>query len=178
MVKERIPHYLEQSISDTFEKTFSQTPEVLSCDSISKIEEECVISSIGFTGLLEGSCSMSFPESSACKLVGRMLGEETSEFTSEVMDGIGEILNMIIGGVKMRAREADCFFDIGCPTYFKGSRMVILTGVQKAHMVTRNFNLGDIVFAISLMFKEVKSQENKDKLKQDALALLKQLESQ
>lgn len=159
MEEETLNKYLRQSVEEAFLKLFGSAPEILYFDNFDELEESCIISSIGFTGGLEGNCSASFPESSACQLVGKMLGQEIDEFSIDVMDGIGEIVNMIIGGVKLRMEDPKFSFEISIPTCVKGSRMVILTDIKKTHMVGCNFKMEDIVFALSVVYKvkEVKS---------------------
>ena len=56
---------------------------------------------ISLFGDLDGTCAMSFPESTAIKVIGRMMMDENlSEMDEEVQDGLGEITNLTAGGGK------------------------------------------------------------------------------
>ncbi len=175
MNEETMLNYLVESVNEAFIKSFNYPPEDLYFDNFDEIEEECVISSISFKGLLEGSCSISLPESSACGLVEKMLGCEIPEMSFDIIDGVGEMLNMIIGGIKMQLKDPKYYFDISVPTCVKGSRMVVLSSIKGAFTIIHNFKIDKIVFAVSLIYKINSSDGEKEKLKQQALDRLKNL---
>ncbi len=68
---------LEDSIKAAFTTTVSFDPEIV--DEIGTPDEECIISSIGFTGTIEGTFSICLPDTSACKIVSKMLAMEIDE---------------------------------------------------------------------------------------------------
>ncbi len=55
---------------------------------------------IGITGSGTGGVVLSFPEDVACKVVGRMLDEHIAEVDQDVVDGVGELVNIITGNAK------------------------------------------------------------------------------
>jgi len=173
-----IKTYLVEAVRDAFNKTLSEYPEDLYSEDFNEIEEECVISSVSFKGLLEGSCTLALPASCACALVSRMMEvDRIDEITYDVIDGVGEIVNMIIGGVKMMIDDPKYYFDISVPTCVKGSRMIVLTGVKEACSVSRSFKVDDVCFAVSLLYIVKSSEDEKEKIKQAALDKLKMLKS-
>jgi CheY-specific phosphatase CheX len=153
MTAEQMTTLLSESIDATFQTTFQEIPEIHYFDNFNETEEECVISSIGFTGTIEGSCAICLPDSSACKLVSRMVNQNITEISADIIDGIGEIVNIILGGIKMKLHGTDHDFTISVPSYIKGSRMVILTDIKKTVTINRSYKFKDIVFAISMMYK-------------------------
>ena len=61
-----------------------------------------IIVSIGLTGDYSGAMSMYLSEELAFNMAGWMMEEEYNELNSEVCECIGEVINMIAGGLKNR----------------------------------------------------------------------------
>jgi CheY-specific phosphatase CheX len=162
------------SVEETFMTTFNECPEIIYFDNFNDMEEECVISSIGFNGTLEGTCAMCLPDSSACKLVSRMMNQEVSEVSAEIVDGIGELVNIVLGGIKMKLEGTEFAFNISVPSCIKGSRMVILSDIKKTVTISLKYKFADALFAISLMYK-IKPKDDGDAKKKLALERLKNL---
>jgi len=59
-----------------------------------------VSSIIGMTGLVEGSCVLSFQSETAIKVVKSFTGMEFTIEDDDFTDAIGELANMIAGGAK------------------------------------------------------------------------------
>jgi chemotaxis protein CheX len=55
---------------------------------------------IGVHGKVSGFVSVNLPERAAVHAVSSLLGEKFTELNAQVVDGVGEIANMITGGVK------------------------------------------------------------------------------
>jgi len=55
---------------------------------------------IGFSGEAQGSISLSFPESTALKLVSVLFGTTMEKVDMEVADAIGELANIVAGNAK------------------------------------------------------------------------------
>lgn len=175
MQADQMEKLLKEAVEETFKTTLNAFAEPLYFDTFNEIEEECVISSIGFAGTLEGSCAICLPDSSACRLVSRMLNQKIDTISSEIVDGIGEITNIILGGIKMKLQGTEFDFNLSVPSYIKGSRMVILSDIKKIVSINKNYKIDDIVLAISLMYK-VKPKDDDAKLKkQKALEMLMKL---
>ncbi|MCJ8329430.1 MAG: chemotaxis protein CheX [Lentisphaeria bacterium] len=56
-----------------------------------------LIGILGLSGTLKGACILSMPTETGMQCVSRFIGEEISEVNSELLDGFGEILNIIAG---------------------------------------------------------------------------------
>ena len=153
MTAEQMTALLTESIDSTFLTTLNEYPEVFYFDNFNETDEECVISSIGFTGTIEGSCSICLPDSSACRLVSKMINQNINEISADIIDGIGELVNIILGGIKMKLHGTEHDFTISVPSYIKGSRMVILTDIKKTVTINKSYKFKDVVFAISMMYK-------------------------
>ncbi|MGA1862418.1 chemotaxis protein CheX [Deferribacter thermophilus] len=108
---------------------------------------------IGLTGQAIGSVVISFPESLALKVVSKFIGEEKSEIDDDVVDAVGELINMIAGGAKKIFTDKGLKFKISIPN--------VVTG--KGHKIKRPSNVPCIAvifevdkefFAIEVSLKE------------------------
>lgn len=76
---------------------------------------------MGLSGTASGTVVVSFSKKLACVLVSKMLGEpESPELTSDVCDGVGEIINMISGQAKSMLAQTKYHFNIAIPTVVSG----------------------------------------------------------
>ncbi len=141
---------LEHSINDAFTTTLSLSPE--------PSDEEFqdgggVVSSIGFTGSIEGNLVMSFSDESACAVVSKMIGMELGEVDSDVCDGVGEVVNMVIGGIKMKIAEKNYTFEIGIPTTVTGQALKISSTSETLTKINYNFICENIKFSVVFLYK-------------------------
>ena len=161
-LSEHLSKLLEESVSDAFPATISLVPKQIENEVI--LDDECIISSIGFIGSIEGSIAICLPNSSACQIVSRMIHSTLDDANREVIDGIAEQINMIAGGVKMKLmKETEHSFEISIPTTIKGNRMVILSDFSNTHRISFHYCFEDIVFSLSLIYK---LREDKNELEQ------------
>lgn len=83
---------------------------------------------IGFSGEIVGSVVLSFQMEAACKLVSALVGMEVEPESSDFIDAVGELANMIAGSAKKDlGRKAN----IAVPTVIIGKNHLVgrLTGV-------------------------------------------------
>ena len=158
-LNELLNKYLTESVDDALKATIELTPQKV--DKAIMSEEECIISSIGFTGTIDGSFSICLSCSSAKKIVSKMLQMEIVDMNDDIIDGIAEQINMIAGGVKMKLAKGEHDFEISIPTTIKGNRMVILSDFSQTDMITLNYDFDNILFSVSMIYKLHKSKEEK-----------------
>ncbi len=175
MQEDQMKKLLTASVEETFMTTFNSCPEIIYFDNFNDMEEECVISSIGFNGTLEGTCALCLPDSSACALVSRMINQKVTEVSVDIIDGIGEIVNIILGGVKMKLEGTEHAFNISVPSCIKGSRMVILSDIKKTISINVRYKFEDVLFVISFMYKVKPKSDDADAKKKLALERLRNL---
>jgi chemotaxis protein CheX len=60
---------------------------------------------IGLAGQTTGAVVLSFPRETAMAVVGRMAGKTYLGLTNEVLDGVGELVNIIAGNAKKYLEE-------------------------------------------------------------------------
>ncbi|MDY6820419.1 MAG: chemotaxis protein CheX [Deferribacterota bacterium] len=81
---------------------------------------------IGLAGDIKGSVIISLPENLALKIVSNFLGEEKKTLDYEVVDGVGEILNMIAGGAKkIFGEKLGTRFKISIPSLIIGKGHIV-----------------------------------------------------
>lgn len=76
---------------------------------------------IGVHGRVSGFLTVNMAEKTAIKLVEGLLGEKYGSLTSQVVDGAGEITNIIVGGIKSAlAGSTWAFSNITVPSVIIG----------------------------------------------------------
>lgn len=114
---------------------------------------------IGIAGDLAGSVVISLPEELALRIVSNFLGEEKKVLDHEVIDGIGEILNMIAGGAKkIFSDRHKVRFKISVPSVIVGKNHSI-NRPSDLKFIGINFSVDKRIFSIEISIKE----ENNDK---------------
>lgn len=79
-------------------------------------QDQSVVATIGFAGSIEASLVMIVSDRVACGLVSSMLSTEIESVVPEVLDGVGEILNMVAGAAKRKGDLAAFHFDYCIPS--------------------------------------------------------------
>ncbi len=79
---------------------------------------------IGLGGEATGAVVLNFPEAVAIAVVGKFVGEDFSSITSSVVDGVGELTNIIAGDAKNRLTQKGYKFDIGLPKIVTGRNYI------------------------------------------------------
>lgn len=75
---------------------------------------------IGLGGEATGAVVLNFPEQVAIAAVSKFVGEEATTITSNVVDGVGELTNIIAGDAKNRLVQKGYKFEIGLPKIVTG----------------------------------------------------------
>lgn len=88
---------------------------------------------IGLAGGLKGLLAIHCPGDVARGVTGAMLGMDVEELDEDVKDAIGEVANMIAGGIKVSLAEHDRDVELAIPTTVIGTsiRTSGLAGASK-----------------------------------------------
>ncbi len=97
---------------------------------------------IGLTGEARGAVVISMKKSLALKLTGVLTGSEHSDLDDEVVDAIGEIINIIAGNAK-RGLEESFRLVISLPTIVRGKGHAILWPNDQARIICIPFKIFD-----------------------------------
>lgn len=76
---------------------------------------------IGVHGAVSGFVTINMPKSLAIQSVAGLLGEEHDRISSQVVDGAGEVTNIVVGGIKSNLSKTDwAFTNITVPSVIVG----------------------------------------------------------
>jgi len=75
---------------------------------------------IGLGGNISASIMVHFEQESALRVTSSMLGMEYKEIDSDVIDAVGEMTNMIAGGIKTELAGIGIELDLGLPIVVTG----------------------------------------------------------
>jgi len=108
---------------------------------------------IGLAGQASGFVVISMTDTLALKVVENFLGEKKTEIDDDVMDAIGEILNMIAGGAKQVFSKTGIKFKISIPNVIVGKNHTV--GKQRnVKSIGMTFSVGDDTFVIEVALNE------------------------
>ncbi|MCD4782172.1 MAG: chemotaxis protein CheX [Candidatus Omnitrophica bacterium] len=155
-IQDQVYNAIRDSVANTLETTLSLSPELLQQDgSGAAIAQDDVIAScIDLEGGINGKLCVSFDNNSACRIVSKMLGMDIEEINNDVYDGVGEILNMIAGGMKMSLAKTDVGVNIGLPV--KSDRASVREDIKQDESISINEEFRcpeDISFSVILKYK-------------------------
>lgn len=124
------------------------TPVLLS-DAIHKFDVSGVI---GLSGEAQGVIALSFPKHMALKIVGALLRTDEEIEQDDMVDGIGEIANIVAGLAKQDL--GDFKFSISLPNVVIGTnhKIAVQSGVP-AVMIPITTEYGDFAIEVSLKTK-------------------------
>lgn len=108
---------------------------------------------IGLAGQAVGSVVISLPEELALEVVSKFLGETKTNIDDDVVDGVGELVNMIAGSTKKVFSEKGLRFKISIPNVIvgKGHRIKRPSSVPCLGVF---FKAGNSTFVVEVALKE------------------------
>ncbi len=75
---------------------------------------------IGMGGVASGAVVLNLSVETALQAVGKFVGEEYTEVNGDIIDGVGELINIVAGDAKNRLVKNGYAFDIGLPKIIVG----------------------------------------------------------
>jgi len=78
-----------------------------------------IIGVIGLSGTAQGTVALKLPVQTALKIIGRMVGTDFKSVDSSIIDGIGELVNIIAGNAK--AKFTGHKISVSLPTVVRGN---------------------------------------------------------
>lgn len=102
----------------------------------SKPTLRCQISAmIGLTGGFSAMLSIHCPKAVGLAISGAMLDMEIEEIDADVKDALGEIANMVAGGLKERFATEDIDLELAIPTAISGESYTIASPTRSKQMI-------------------------------------------
>jgi chemotaxis protein CheX len=113
--------------------------------------EQNLSSLIGLAGDLKGILGIHCPSTVALGITSAMLGMEVTELGEDVKDAIGEIANMVAGGLKVALASHDKKIELAIPTTVIG-KAIRTSGLSRATRVIVPFSSPIGRFCVELRF--------------------------
>jgi chemotaxis protein CheX len=111
---------LERAIKEITTTMFNCESELISPDKV-EIVPPGLSAIVGFGGRISGFIAIHLSPRSACTLAANMLGMTFDEMDDIVADAMGEMVNMLAGGVKKFASQDEDLFKISVPSIVYGN---------------------------------------------------------
>jgi chemotaxis protein CheX len=81
---------------------------------------------IGLSGPVRGTVALSFPDTTALAMVGRMTGLPEAELADSLGDGLAELVNIVAGGAKAKLNSGSgAVTDLSLPTVVRGQSYTV-----------------------------------------------------
>jgi chemotaxis protein CheX len=141
--------YLDQTVEEVFGLMLGV--KVVSVDEAPVVDAnaETLTAVIGLAGALSGACSVQAGAEAAMKMTACLLGMEIQTVDDGVLDGLGEISNMLAGGWKSKipALSAECLLSV--PTVVSGTQYAVHRQTP-AFCMERNYRMDAHVFTVRI----------------------------
>jgi len=156
MKAENVNPFIE-SVADVFTNMLDSTVEtgtpVIDADETGTPD---IIGVIGLSGTAQGIVALRLPVKTALTMVGRMVGAEFRTVDSSIIDGVGELVNIIAGSAKAKFTGQN--LSLSLPSGVRGS-IYKLSNLGNTLWLTVPFKspLGE--FSLSVCLKPVAATE-------------------
>lgn len=111
-----------------------------------------ILALLGLTGTYSGVMQLNFTSELALKMASWMMQTHYSEFNSEVLESIGELANMIAGGLKNRlSTEQNELFNMSIPLVVSGKDKSVYHGTDKEYIFVPIETQADTFFVILIL---------------------------
>jgi chemotaxis protein CheX len=121
------------------------------------IEEWDISGVIGLTGEARGAVVISMKDNLAMKLTGILTGKVHQVLYDEVVDAVGELINIIAGNVKQELEDTFKLV-ISLPTIITGKEHHVNWPVGQARVICIPFSISnEYSFSLSVALEAVKS---------------------
>jgi CheY-specific phosphatase CheX len=173
-LREQILQALQESIVESVSIILSDMPKIAEKANFDFSVADNVAVSISFAGKLEGSVFLILSDEMVRKIIAKMLGCATSDVSEDCFDGVGEIVNIITGGVKTKLEPLGYDFVLSIPSVIKCDCNLSISSLGKAEKVcvsvtTKEFNFDIIMFyLVNSVSTKTAYEVMKDQKAQDA----------
>lgn len=110
---------------------------------------------LGFAGEVQGMLTIHCPQDVAFVITSALIGIDVDEVNADVKDTVGEMANMILGGIKDGFTEQGIEINLAIPTILAG-RSYRVSGMDDAMWTTVPFYLDEGEFLVELKLKATK----------------------
>lgn len=139
--------YLDQAVEEVFGLMLGVTVVAVDEEPSTDAKSETLTAVIGLAGALSGACTVQASAQAAMQMTARLVGMEINTLDDGVLDGLGEISNMLAGGWKSKipALSAACLLSV--PTVVTGTQYTVHRQTPDFY-VERNYRMDEHVFTV------------------------------
>lgn len=112
-------------------------------------QSDNIIGIIGLSGTAQGNLAIKFPAETAKAVVGSLVGTDFTVIDSSVVDGVGELVNIIAGNAKVKFQNHK--ISISLPTVLRGGIHKLTT--PAVSYLTIPFNCSKGAFEVLVSFR-------------------------
>ncbi len=153
-IKELLSEKIQEAVKDVFTRNLSMPIELVEKNTISE-DSRTLLSSIQFDGTLKGTMAILSREFCASAIAMKMLGDDVSEDMLNTSDTIGEVLNMVLGGLKNKLEKTPYTFNLGTPKVLEKKTIL---DEKDTIVIEENFVSDDIKFKIEMLCHVVEAK--------------------
>ncbi|APG26787.1 hypothetical protein A7E78_02295 [Syntrophotalea acetylenivorans] len=111
---------IDQAVGEIFSTMLFLEVKALSSEPVSSSEQRMLSGMIGFAGDLRGTVVIHLPAKVAIAITNAFLELDLDEVNDEVKDAIGELANMVAGGIKYLLPDQDQDVQLSIPSVISG----------------------------------------------------------
>jgi chemotaxis protein CheX len=139
--------YLDQAVEEVFGLMLGVPVDVVAEEAPRGEESATITAMVGLAGVISGTCAVLVPSAAAIHMSGCMAGMELTVVDETVLDGLGEITNMLAGAWKSKIPELNGAVMLSVPTVVTGTHYEVHRK-EPAFLVERYYKLGEHCFTV------------------------------
>jgi chemotaxis protein CheX len=141
--------YLNQAVEEVFGLMLGVSVEVVNDEVLTENAAATMTAMIGLAGAISGTCALLVQSEGGIHMAGCMVGMELHAVDDTVLDGLGEITNMLAGAWKAKIPELNGACMLSVPTVVSGTQYVVHR-TAPAFLVERSYRLGEHFFTVRI----------------------------
>jgi chemotaxis protein CheX len=141
--------FLDQAVDEVFALMLGIPVQLIEEKIVFDSEAEVLTAMIGLAGAISGTCAVLANAEGAIHMANCMAETELNSVDETIMDGLGEISNMLAGAWKAKIPELDAACMLSVPTVVSGSHYIVHRK-EPAFLVERNYRLDQHRFTVKI----------------------------
>jgi chemotaxis protein CheX len=141
--------YLNQAVEEVFGLMLGIPVEVVNDEFLMDRSRQTITAIIGLAGAISGTCAMLVGPEGAIHMASCMAGTELNDVDETVLDGLGEITNMLAGAWKAKIPELNGACMLSVPTVVTGTQYEVHRKAP-AFLVERGYRVGEHLFTVRI----------------------------
>ncbi len=141
--------YLDQAVDEVFSLMLGTAVEPVEGQLEQVPETAMMTAMVGLAGSISGTCAVLVRSEAAICMASCMAGMELDSVDETVLDGLGEISNMLAGAWKAKIPELNVACMLSVPTVVTGTHYVVHQKAP-AFLTERNYRLRGHFFTVKV----------------------------